>query len=287
VLPNWDTVIRPFLLALGEGPVVEIGAAGGATTRKLAALAAELDVEFHSIDPRPQFDVAQLKREFPDHFAFHEGKSHDVLGQIPAPAAVLIDGDHNWYTVHGELARLGNAARDASRSFPLAIFHDVEWPYARRDMYYDPDSIPSEWRKPWARRGIVWGEPLLSDAGGGVNARLANAIEEGGPRNGVLTAIEDFVEEGGPSLKLRIVYGASGLGVLADRDLLDSVTAVRDQWECLRSSKFLLEQTKVLSTNAARAMASRVELRHLSERLKDELEESRGSGAGKTGERLE
>lgn len=41
-----------------------------------------------------------------------------------------------------------------------------------------------------------------------------NGIEEGGPRNGVRTAVEDFVREGQPSLNWHLVPGYFGLGML-------------------------------------------------------------------------
>jgi hypothetical protein len=158
----------------------------------LAQFAAKRDISLHAVDPAPAFDVVEFEQRFDGAFEFHRERSHDALGEIGPAAAVLIDGDHNWYTVYGELARLETIAATADHHFPLTMLHDVEWPYARRDMYYDPDSIPEAWRQPWAHRGIRWGEPLLDEAGGGVNGHLANAIEEGGPCNGVLTAVEDF-----------------------------------------------------------------------------------------------
>jgi Methyltransferase domain len=259
VLPYWNTVICPLLVALDAGPIVEIGCARGETTAKLAELAANRGLELHAVDPAPDFDASELERRFAGHFRFHKERSHDALGQIEPAAAVLIDGDHNWYTVHGELTRLEAIADAAERPFPLVLLHDVEWPYARRDMYYDPDSIPEERRKPWDRRGIAWGERMLAENGRGVNPHLANAIEEGGPRNGVLTAVEDFLRESKAPLELRIVHGQAGIGILASRDLLDASPALWRQWDRLHSVEFLLGQTKQLSRVAARVTAARLE----------------------------
>jgi hypothetical protein len=127
------------------------------------------------------------------------------------------------------------------------FLHDVEWPYARRDMYYDPEAIPERWRRRWDRRGMRWGESSLCEPGMGVNPHLANALEEGGERNGVLTAIEDFIAASDLDLELRIVSGEAGLGILACEDLLRANPQVRRQWERLHSPEFLLEQTRRLA----------------------------------------
>lgn len=233
MLPYWDTVIQPLLTALGRGPIIEIGAATGETTSKLLELACRHNLALHTIDPAPEFDTVELEHRFGQHFHFHRERSHDVLRDIGLPAAAIIDGDHNWYTVHGELSLLDRLAAEQNGPFPLVILHDVEWPYARRDMYYDPESIPEQWRKPWARRGIVRGDPGLAENGEGENAQYANALEEGGLRNGVLTAVEDFIAEQAEPLELRIVQGKCGIGVLVSPDLLTSSERVRMQWEKL------------------------------------------------------
>jgi hypothetical protein len=268
VLWHWESVIHPFLAALDSGPIVEIGAAAGATTVRLADLAAERGIALHAVDPAPQFDVAELERRFEGTLEFHRQRSHDALEAIGPPAAVLIDGDHNWHTVHGELTRLEEKALGADREFPLVMLHDVEWPYARRDMYYDPDAIPDDARQPWARLGIRWKDGLLDESGLGVNSHLANAREEGGPRNGVLTAVEDFVAAASSPLQLRIVHGDAGLGVLVSTDLLTASPELRRQWERLRSPEFLLEQVERLSEAATRVMAGRIDAGKEIERLR-------------------
>ena len=53
---------------------------------------------------------------------------------------VVIDGDHNYYTVSEELRLIGERA--AGAELPLLLFHDVCWPHARRDDYFAPELIP-------------------------------------------------------------------------------------------------------------------------------------------------
>lgn len=259
MLPHWDTVIRPFLAAVNDGPIVEIGAEEGGTTEKLAEFTAARGLVMHSIDPAPLFDVAEYERRFADNFRFHRTRSHDALHRIGRPAAAIIDGDHNWHTVYGELTLLETLAATAGRHFPLVMLHDVEWPYARRDMYYHPDAIPAARRKPWAKRGIRWGQRLLDEGDGGVNAEHANAIEDGGTRNGVLTAIEDFIDNSALPLELRVVHGWAGIGVLVCADALRANPALMTRWEELHSTEFLLAHTKRLSDDLAAQIVARVE----------------------------
>lgn len=259
LLAHWDTVLRPMLAAVGGGPLIEIGCGG--TTTRLAELAVGQGMTMHAIDPAPRFDVAALEARYGERLCFHRRRSHDALEEIGAPAAVVIDGDHNWYTVRGELQRLQAGAEAAGRPFPLTFLHDVEWPYARRDMYYDPDSIPERWRQPWRRQGIRWGQSTLDQRGGGVNPHLANAIEEGGQRNGVLTAVEDFLAESDLVLEVRIVRGDAGLGVLVAAELLRENPGLRRLWERLGSPEFLEEQVKALSLKATELAASLIEAR--------------------------
>ena len=123
---------------------------------------------------------------------------------------MVIDGDHNWWTVHEELRLLGERAPGAD--FPLVFFHDVCWPHGRRDDYFAPELIPAEHRQPLAggQGGLVPGEPGLV-AGGLPYPK--SAAREGGPRNGVLTAAEDFAAER-PDLRLAVIPVFFGFGVL-------------------------------------------------------------------------
>jgi len=125
--------------------------------------------------------------------------------------AIMIDGDHNWYTVFNELTLVEEhrlLAKDG-----VVFFHDVEWPYGRRDMYYQPGLIPPDERQPHAQMGIVEGQSELSSASD-FNAQHFNARKEGGQKNGVLTAIEDFVKRSSGEYSLFTVEEENGLGVL-------------------------------------------------------------------------
>ena len=71
---------------------------------------------------------------------------------------------------------------------------------------------------------MVYGQSAL--AAGEMNDDLLNARHEGGPRNGVLTAIEDFMDSTRRDLEFLAVPGPSGLGLLIDGATLERRPAI-------------------------------------------------------------
>ncbi|MFW6005778.1 MAG: hypothetical protein ACOCPN_04785, partial [Desulfonatronovibrionaceae bacterium] len=172
----------------------------------------------HVIDPCPAFDPEEWGKTYQDAARFHTTLSLNDLPEIPDPHAVLIDGDHNWYTVYNELKLIEKNARACGSAFPLIFLHDMCWPYARRDLYYDPDNIPEAFRKPFKKMGISPDSRDLVQEGG-LNPHLFNAIYENNLQNGVLTAVEDFISQSSLCLNLRTVPLFNGLGILFDDSL--------------------------------------------------------------------
>jgi cephalosporin hydroxylase/GT2 family glycosyltransferase len=238
----WDDVVAPVIDALGADRVIEIGALRGeTTTRMLERLGPQC--ELHVIDPEPQFDPAEHERTFPGRYHFHRGTSHEVLPGLPPADVVLVDGDHNWHTVYHELRMLADTAHRTGSALPVFVLHDVGWPYGRRDLYYEPDRIPAEFRQPYARAGMRPGEsPLVYF--GGLNRHMANASREGGPRNGVMTAVDDFVAEHPRPLRVVVLPVFYGLAIVAEAGVLEAhpdLLAFLDHLESPEGQRALLE----------------------------------------------
>lgn len=208
----WEKLIKPVIVAAAPKTIVEVGALTGLTTVKLLDYCQSVKGKCTTIDPAPQFDGEAFKAFYQDHFELMKLLSLEALPLIDFTDLILIDGDHNWYTVYHELKQVERIARIQGK-FPLTIFHDTQWPYGRRDMYYMPDTIPVEHRKPHAKRGMEPGRPELLTSGG-FNATIDNALFEHGEKNGVLTAIEDFIAETDFKLEFRQALSNNGLGLL-------------------------------------------------------------------------
>ena len=222
--------------------VVEIGALRGETTVKMLDDLGP-DAELHVIDPVPDFDPGEHERAFPGRYVFHEALSLDVLPTLAPMDAALIDGDHNWYTVYHELRLLADGARRAGRPMPVMVMHDVLWPYGRRDLYYAPEQIPEEFRQPYAQKGMRPGGTKLLERGG-LNPTMCNALEEGGPRNGVMTAVDDFVAEYDRPLRVVVLPIYFGLAIVVEEERLadqPELAAVLDHLEDADGRRELLE----------------------------------------------
>jgi hypothetical protein len=218
MLAFWPDVVRPLLDAVQPRSLVEIGSESGRTTRLLLELARQRAARVHAIDPCPSFDVSAWLQEFSDTFTFHKLPSLVALCGIDRFDAVLIDGDHNWFTVFNELKLIESRSLEIGQNLPLMLLHDVAWPYGRRDLYYNPEAIPEEFRHPWANKGISPTHSELLDKGG-FNASMCNVAHEGGPRNGVLTAIEDYMAQSILRFELVVIPAVFGLGILLPQPL--------------------------------------------------------------------
>ena len=205
------SVIRPVVRHRNLNRICEIGASFGENTDELLRSSA---TTFVLIDPCIDTDL-ESKYATNRRVKVAKGTSLSVLPTITESFdCILIDGDHNWFTVYNELRLIHQRSLLAPGG--LILLHDVGWPYGRRDMYYDPDTIPAEHRQVHARAGIVSGQSALSTTSG-INDMRANANHEGGERNGVRTAVEDFACE----TEDYVSYFSNlehGLGVLARRD---------------------------------------------------------------------
>ncbi len=229
-------LIYPLLEAIRPETIVEVGVEVGTVTGPLLRWAQANGAVVHAIDPDPTLNVERLEAEFGGQLRFHRRKSLEVLGDIAAVELALIDGDHNWYTVINELRALEARAREDGREPPVMLLHDVGWPYGRRDLYYDPQGIPEAQRQPHAQKGI---KPGRMELGAGLNGHLENALLEGTPGNGVLTAVEDFVAESQSPWRSWSIPGLSGMSILVSEPMLAACEPLRDLLKSIDEPTFL------------------------------------------------
>jgi len=224
-LQNLAEIVLPCLDAAAARSVMEVGAYAGDLTEILVDWAAGSGATVVAIDPAPQPRLAGLAERRAELELVRETSLAALAGTARADA-VIIDGDHNYFTVSEELRLIAAAGGD----LPLLMFHDVCWPHGRRDDYYAADLVPAEHRRPiHAGGGLHPDEPGIRF--GGLPYRSA-AAREGGPRNGVLTAVEDFVAAR-EDLRLAVIPAFFGLGVAWDTRApwSDAVAAVLAPWD--------------------------------------------------------
>lgn len=222
-LPKWNTsmtafapLIFPVLEMLAPQHICEIGAAEGGNTKLLYDFLKARNGKLTTIDPSPRGTFLSWVQQSSDVVNHIAEMSLTAIPKSGSADAWFIDGDHNWYTVFNELL-LVHQLQQQHHQPALIFLHDVGWPCARRDMYYDPTHVPPEFRQPYARAedGISLTDPLV------IKGFLHGphwALQEGGPRNGVLTAIEDFVQHVAQSTRYLWVNipAILGLGILID-----------------------------------------------------------------------
>lgn len=128
-----------------------------------------------------------------------EENSLNILSNLTDYDAIFLNDDPNWYTVFNEL----NIIKHNNDEFPLVfICHNI-FPHKRRDSYKDPELIPKEFINDYSKN-LEFADIFIQD-------EFYHAIEENTPKNGVLTAIEDFLSE------------SSSVGVM-DFNLLNGIT---------------------------------------------------------------
>ena len=193
--------------------IVEIGSETGAVSRLLSAFAAERGGRLTVVEPFPSELLRSLEAEAAN-IDIVEGYSPEGLTGVPPAGLYAIDGDHNYGVVTGELEAIFTDRLDPSA---VVVLHDVGWPFGRRDGYYDPSRLPPDQVHPyrWDSGAVLDLSPLQRRRGYRGHGNFAMAEHEGGPRNGVLSAVEDFVAAN-PHLGLLRTPLVFGLAVVGD-----------------------------------------------------------------------
>lgn len=207
----FNDIFKPYITQCKYKYFLEIGAAKGGNTDKLLQLHPQKHV---IIDPCIDCDLEDKFRKI-ENVSVYKGISLHMLLQISETFdCIFIDGDHNWYTVYNELRII--AEKKLLKPGGTIFLDDVSWPYGRRDMYYLPETIPEDFRHQYEKRGMIRGKSELVDKGGR-NSWIFNAKFEGGPKNGVLTAVEDFLKTFGGRYLFFCYKKSEGLGFLVRR----------------------------------------------------------------------
>ena len=115
------------------------------------------------------------------------GNPLNILQNLKNYDAIFINDDSNWYTTYNELKIIKNT----TKNFPIVFICNNKFPNKRRDSYSNPNTIPEDFRHEYTLKlPICYNDKKIIITDG-----LYHACEENTPKNGVSTAIEDFLEE--------------------------------------------------------------------------------------------
>lgn len=160
MMHHWDPIIKPILEWVKPHRIVEIGVYEGGLTRKLLEYLhaneteGQADVKLIGIDPFPKFDGLKNHRLL----ELHEDISLNVLPNIKDYQVVIIDGDHNYFTVYNELQAIDQNFQDMDYT-PVIICHDTVscgvndsyW----ADVFNTESHVPPEFVDHPQNRGLV------------------------------------------------------------------------------------------------------------------------------------
>jgi hypothetical protein len=193
-LAEFREIIFAAFEVAGVRSVMDVGPDAGTFTKDLADWVSERDAILYCVDPVPGESVRQVAQSSP-HLELLEVPSHEALEELRDVDAYLLEGDHNYFTATRNFERIEAASR-AGQGAALVIARGVDWPWGRRDLYFDPSRLPKEAVHPYTfdLSGVPWC-PKPTPDGLRSHSKFAVATEEGGPANGVSTAIEDFLRD--------------------------------------------------------------------------------------------
>ena len=217
----WQLLIEPILRFAKPSLIIEVGAGHGQLTSALFSHCVDSKIKLCIADPNPKFDIDELIRKHPELCEWHPSLALNALFQIGCEGGLIfLKGDPNWYTTLNSLRLIEKLRGKNGNSFPIILVGGTSWPYARRDAYIDPSTIPSIFALPYRRKGVRPGQPEPVDWGG-LNPSWNHALYENELQNGVLTAVEDFLAETKLNLHSFMLPIFGGITVLATEDRLN------------------------------------------------------------------
>ena len=220
-MAHFHELFEKILAERNPATIVEVGCEYGGSTLRLAEYAKSHQANLTVIDPFPKVDPDKALADFQGIYTFLCKKSVDALPGMKGDIFFL-DGDHNYWTVLSELQAIYTANPDA-----WVVLHDVGPPCARRDHYYAPDEIPSEHRHAYSHDygvDLRTGE-LRYRSGFWGAGDFAIALTDNTARNGVLTAVEDFLADK-PNLHYTstpLIFGVGVIVPMKNSEFIDRV----------------------------------------------------------------
>ncbi len=166
----YDSMIIPIILKTFK---IKKGIISGIKDNKLIKIILSHDATFIQINTNKHNCI--------------KGNPLNILPNLENYDAIFINDDSNWYTVFNELEII----KKTNDNFPLVFICNNNFPNKRRDSYSNPNNIPTTFRHKYTKElPICYNNEKIIISDG-----FYHACEENTSKNGVLTAIEDFLKE--------------------------------------------------------------------------------------------
>jgi hypothetical protein len=206
----WTTVALRLVAAMQPERLLEVGSGSGEFTEAACLQATRWGGKVVLIRREPgRRRLTNLKvRRY----------TRGSISSVGSVDLVLLHGEPNWWTTSWQLAGVRVGAERARRPLPPIVVANAGMPWGRRDCYEAPEDVPANARQPNQPAGDRW-----------------VAVEESTPRNGVLTAVEDFANEHG-DLEVLSIPGLGGVAVVLDPTVVETLS---------QSSRELIDQLRL------------------------------------------
>ena len=134
-----------------------------------------------------------------------------VLPNLREFDAIFLDDDPNWYTTYNELKII----KQNNEEFPLVFICNNIFPHKYRDSYSNPELIPDEFRNEFSKELSLNNNIKIRD-------EYYHAIEDNTAKNGVFTAINDFLAKN-PSVGIMNIKFLNGITILYPKNSISQI----------------------------------------------------------------
>lgn len=210
-------IIPTFLSSFGVEKILVIGLSNELIMDEVISFCIDNTAFLYGIDSeinvksliKEDFDLDDIDGYLNEHVKHFKDHALNILPHLETFDAIFVNDDPNWYTLYNEL----NLIKMNHLNFPLVFVCNNKYPHKRRDGYIDPKFIPDEYRNEYCEELPITYMESSEIKCVMVNDGFCHAIHENTPKNGVLTAIEDFLSENN-SLRFLDINPLEGISLI-------------------------------------------------------------------------
>lgn len=185
---------------------------GNVDDNKILECIERAGVDYSLIGPKNQSDEYLVQDEIINEIS--DCKNYE---------AIFLNDDPNWYTILNEL----DIIKKTNDEFPLVFICNCVFPYKRRDAYIDPKAIPDEFLNDCSK-GLKINDVNIYDG-------FYHANQNNTPKNGVLTAVEDFIAKNS-DIALCDIKLSNGIIILHSKNSINQIRISKLEEEIGESS---------------------------------------------------